>query len=115
MLLGFITLISFQLFGFIIVAIFNLPIPAPVVGLVALFVFLLIKGHVSEPLVKIATYLLPLLPLFLIPASTGIVRYGDLLSEEWLAITTAIVVSMVLTVVVVPFIFMFFIKLFGNR
>ena len=84
-------------------------------GLVILFAVLLIRGYIPDPLVKVATNLLPLLPLFLIPASTGIIQYGDLLKDEWFPITVAISVSMIASVAVIPFVFLFFSKLFGKR
>ena len=115
MLVGFIILISCQLLGHCLVSLLALPIPAPVVGLVILFAVLLIRGYIPDPLVKVATNLLPLLPLFLIPASTGIIQYGDLLKDEWFPITVAISVSMIASVAVIPFVFLFFSKLFGKR
>ena len=115
MIIGLLTLIFFQLLGFILVSQLSIPIPAPVAGLVILFTFLLIKGRVSEPLVKITANLLPLLPLFLIPASAGIIQYGNLLEKEWVPIATALTVSMLLSVLLIPFIFLFFMKLFGKR
>ena len=115
MLVGFIILISCQLLGHCLVSLLALPIPAPVVGLVILFAVLLIRGYIPDPLVKVATNLLPLLPLFLIPASTGIIQYGDLLKDEWFPITVAISVSMIASVAVIPFVFLFFSQLFGKR
>lgn len=115
MLVGFIILIFCQLCGHSLVQWLGLPIPGAVAGLILLFIGLLIRGYVPESLAKIASTLLPLLPLFLIPASTGIIQHGDLLSNEWLPITLAISLSMVLSVIFIPFVFLFFTQLFGKR
>lgn len=112
MLLGLLYLMLFQLLGHLMVIGLGIPIPSPVVGLVLLFGFLLIKGHVPESLLSVANVLLPLLPLFLIPASVGIIQHGDLLMEDGLAITAAILGSITVSILVVPYIFLFFIRLF---
>lgn len=114
MLVGLLYLFLFQLFGHITVVLLGLPIPSPVMGLVYLFGFLLVKGHIPEPLVKVASTLLPLLPLFLIPASAGIVEHGGLLKEDGIAIAIALAVSLTISILVTPFIFLFFARLFNK-
>lgn len=112
MLVGLLYLFLFQLFGHITVVLVGLPIPSPVMGLVYLFGFLLIKGHIPAPLQQVASVLLPLLPLFLIPASAGIVEHGDLLKDDALAITLALLVSLIVSILVTPYLFLFFARLF---
>ncbi|MGB3621362.1 MAG: CidA/LrgA family protein [Ketobacter sp.] len=112
MLLGLLTLFFFQMLGYLITNLVALPIPAPVMGLVLLFIYLLIRGQVSDSMVKVTTSLLPLLPLFLIPASAGIVQHGALLEQDGIAIVVAIIVSLVLSLLFIPFVFIFFMRLF---
>jgi len=112
MLTGLLYLMVSQLLGYLTVIQFNLPIPSPVLGLVYLFGYLLILQHIPESLIKVASVLLPLLPLFLLPASVGIVEHGALLRENALAITVTLVVSLVIPMLITPFIFQFFIRLF---
>ena len=115
MIVGLLCLLLFQLLGFMVINTLNMPIPAPVMGLVLLFCYLLARGQVDESLVKVTSNLLPLLPLFLIPASAGIIQYGGLLADDWKPITVALVVSLLVSMVVVPLVFLFFIRLFGKR
>lgn len=115
MLVGFLYLFLFQLLGHITVVLFGLPIPSPVIGLVYLFCFLLAKGHIPDPLLKMATVLLPLLPLFLIPASAGIIEYGKLLQDDGFAIACALLVSLVVSILVTPYIFLFFARVFNKE
>jgi len=115
MLVGLLYLILFQLLGHLIVVGLAIPIPSPVVGLVLLFVYLLIKGHVPASLLGAANILLPLLPLFLIPASAGIIQYGDLIMEDGVAIVAALLGSLTISILVVPHIFLFFIRLFRSQ
>ena len=115
MLLGILYLILFQLLGHLTVQGLGWPIPSPVMGLVFLFAFLVLRGSVPESLYKVSGVLLPLLPLFLIPASAGIVEHGALLQEDGVAIAIALVVSLVVSVMGGPFLFQFFIRLFGRQ
>jgi holin-like protein len=101
--------------GYLLVSSLSLPIPAAVLGLVLLFVFLLVHGHVSDSLIKVTSTILPLLPLFLIPASAGIIQHGGLLQADGVAIATALIVSLLMSILVIPFIFMFFIRLFRKN
>ena len=84
-------------------------------GLVYLFAYLLLKGHIPDSLLKVASVLLPLLPLFLIPASAGIVEHGGLLTEDGAAIALALIASLVLSIIVTPFIFIFFTRVFNKE
>ena len=115
MLVGVLYLFLFQLFGHITVVLLGIPIPSPVMGLVYLFGFLLIRGHIPEPLVKVASVLLPLLPLFLIPASAGIIEHGALLKQDGVAIAIALMVSLTVTILMTPYIFSFFARIFNNE
>ena len=115
MVVGILSLLLFQLLGHVLVGAFNLPIPPPVLGLVLLFCYLLVRGQADESLVKTTSILLPLLPLFLIPAGAGIVQHHSLLANEWIPIAVALSVSLVASLVIVPFVFLFFIRLFRKQ
>lgn len=114
MLNGLLQLLLFHFLGYVLVNALHLPIPAPVVGLVLLLVFLLIRGSVTESLLEAAGKLLPFLPLFLIPASAGVIEHAGLLRNDWLPITVAIVISVVLSFVMTPFIFRFYQRILGR-
>ena len=115
MLVGLLYLILFQLFGHMMVVAFGLPIPSPVLGLVFLFIFLLIKGHLPESLLTVSSVLLPLLPLFLIPASAGIIEHGPLLEKDGLAIAVALLVSLTASILITPYLFIFFTRLLRKQ
>jgi holin-like protein len=104
-----------QLLGYLIVSIAGLPVPAPVVGLVFLFVYLLLKQQVPQSLLRASSVLLPLLPLFLLPASVGIVEHSNLLLENATAITAALVISLLASIAITPFVFQFFMRVFRNN
>ena len=114
MLAGILQLMLFNLLGYGISVGLNLPIPAPVIGLILLLAYLLVRGSISDSLVEATTRLLPLLPLFLIPASSGVVEYGGLVRKEWLPIALALVISILLSFLATPFLFKMFMKLTGK-
>lgn len=114
MLAGILQLMLFNLLGYALVVWLQLPIPAPVAGLVMLLVYLLARGTIPGSLVDATSKLLPLLPLFLIPASAGVVEYGALVRNEWLPIMLALVISVVVSFVVTPLLFRFFVRLVGK-
>ena len=111
MLAGLLQLLLFHLLGYYLVILLNLPIPAPVAGLVLLLAYLLATGSISEDLAEATGKLLPFLPLFLIPASAGVIQYGDILAREWLPMSLAVVISSVAAFIATPFIFRFYQRL----
>lgn len=93
-------LLGFQLLGEIAVRWSGAPVPGPVVGMALLFITLLWRRNLSDSLAATAQTLLLHLSLLFIPAGVGIVQYGALLAEEWLALATALVLSTLITVAV---------------
>ena len=80
---------------------FLLPnIPGPVLGLLFLFGYLHIKGYVNEPLAVVADSFRQHLGLLFVPASVGVVLFLPDLQTHALAVATALVVSVVLTIAV---------------
>lgn len=80
---------------------FLLPnIPGPVLGLLLLFAFLHVQGHVNEPLAMVADSFRQHLGLLFVPASVGVILFLPDLQTHALAVGTALVVSVVLTIAV---------------
>lgn len=97
---------------------FLLPsIPGPVLGLVFLVVFLMIKGEVNQPLGQVADQFRQHLGLLFVPASVGVVLFLPELKTHALAVSTALLVSVVLTIgvtAVVLKVFWYFSLKFGK-
>jgi holin-like protein len=98
MLKGIITLMAFYLAGEFISHLFAWPVPGSVLGMLLLFVFLYIKGSLAPSLKKTSDSLLPFLPIFIVPASVGIVNYLYLLKQDGWLLVIAMVVSLVLAI-----------------
>ncbi len=98
MLKGIITFLAFYLAGEFISHLFAWPIPGSVIGMLLLFVFLYLKGSLSPALKKSSDSLLPFLPLFIVPASVGIVNHLYLLQQDGWLLVIAMAVSLVLAI-----------------
>ena len=94
MLFGLIVFVGFLLVGEFIAHLFAWPVPGSVLGMLLLFIVLVIRGGISQELKTSSDGLLPYLPLFIVPASVGIVNYMDLLQQEGLLIIFAMFISL---------------------
>ena len=86
-------LLIYQLVGELVVRAFTLPIPGPVIGMALLFLILLVRGRVGEPLRDGASTLLQHLSLLFIPAGAGVMLHLQRIESEWLPIAVALIVS----------------------
>lgn len=100
-MLGYLTLIfTCQLIGEVITRALTLPVPGPVIGMVLLFVFLVVRGRVPDGLDKVSATLLQHLSLLFVPAGTGVMLHFRLIEASLLPITLSLLISTVLTIAV---------------
>ena len=97
LLRGLTWLVLFQLLGTALNALFLTLLPGPIIGMLLLFVFLLLRGEVGEPLAAAATGLLHYLPLLLVPAAVGVMVHAQALAEDFWAIVGALVISLLVS------------------
>lgn len=111
MLKGFALLLSFQLLGLLAHHLLRVPVPGPVLGMMLLLVYCLLitPGHELQ---TTSQGLLSYLPLFILPASAGIVDYGALMRTAWMPLGLALVVSLVVSFWITPYLFRGFLRLF---
>jgi holin-like protein len=94
------TLLVFQTIGEGFAYAFSLPVPGPVIGMVLLFLYLLIKKDAAQKLAPVSLELLKHLSLLFIPAGVGIMVHAQRVAAEWVPITVALIVSTVVSIVV---------------
>ena len=98
-MLEYLTLILVcQLIGELFVGALQLPFPGPVVGMVLLLIFLIVKAEVPEALAQVSGALLNNLSLMFVPAGVGVIVHFALLGAQWLPITLSLLVSTSLTI-----------------
>lgn len=93
MLRGLAMLLVFQSLGEVAVRATGMVVPGPVVGMVLLFVFLVVRKNPPESLTQAADGLLSHLAIFYIPAAVGVMLYAKPLAEQGVAWIAAILVS----------------------
>jgi holin-like protein len=96
----FATLLIFQTMGEGLAYAFALSIPGPVIGMVLLFCFLLLKPAAATKLAPVSLEFLRHLSLLFVPAGVGIMVYGQRVAAEWLPIAAALLASTVVSLIV---------------
>lgn len=90
---GITLLLLYELVGEVSVLILPMPLPGPVVGMVLLFLTLLLRGRSTASLDAAGTALLSHLSLLFVPAGVGLMVHFERISQEWMAIGAALVLS----------------------
>jgi holin-like protein len=94
-----------QLGGEVFVRALGITFPGPVLGMGLLFGFLMVRGRSFEMVDAVADTLLRNLSLLFVPAAVGVVQQADLIASNWLAISAAVVLSTMLTLIVTVYVF----------
>lgn len=100
MLVAFTILLLFQCLGEGIAFLFGLPVPGPVVGMLALMVTLVFVPSLGQRIEEGAQTLLSHLGLLFVPAGVGIIVSAASGNGHWLAIIASLLVSTVLALLV---------------
>lgn len=101
LLRGLTWLVLFQLLGTALNHLFLSVLPGPIIGLVLLLLYLMVRGQVSEPLSLAANSLLRYLPLLLVPPAVGVMVYAAEIAKDFWAIVGSLVVSVLVSQVLV--------------
>ena len=96
----FATLLVFQTMGEGLSYALSLPVPGPVIGMVLLLVYLMLKDDAIGKLAPTSLVLLKHLSLLFVPAGVGIMVHAQRIASEWLPIMCALVVSTVVSIMV---------------
>ena len=96
LLRGLTWLILFQLLGTGLQVLWLRAVPAPIIGMLLLLGFLLLRGEVPAPVEQASNGLLQYLPLILVPPAVGVMAYGAELRSFGLGIGLTLVLSLLL-------------------
>jgi holin-like protein len=97
---GFVQILLFQGLGELVAHFFLPLIPGPVVGLVLLVAWLVMRKSVPTTIDTVASALMQHLGLLFVPAAVGVVLYLPQLRAHALAVALALVGSVVLAIAV---------------
>jgi len=90
---GMTILLLFQLVGEAIVIVFQLPVPGPVLGMLALFTTLVIHKGWQGSLEPVSQAILRHFSLLFVPAGVGVILHFQRFENEWFAIGAALFIS----------------------
>ena len=97
LLRGLTWLVLFQLLGTALNHLFVPVLPGPIIGLLLLLGFFMVRGQVGEPLSLAASSLLRYLPLLLVPPAVGVMVYAADIAADFWALVGALVLSLLLS------------------
>ncbi len=100
MLRSLTTLLVFQCLGEGVSYVFSLPVPGPVIGMLLLFGFIVLRPKAADGIEPTALELLRHLSLLFIPAGVGIMVSIDRIRGDALAVIVSLGVSTTLTIAV---------------
>lgn len=94
-------LVCCQFLGEVIARFLALPLPGPVVGLLLLLFFLVLRDRTPDrDLASTSSWILRHFGLLFVPAGVGVITQLDTIGENWLPLLIAIPVSTLLGLVV---------------
>lgn len=97
LLSGLSWLVLCQLLGTVINVLLLPMLPGPIIGMLLLFVFLVVRGEVGEPLSVASSSLLKYLPLILVPPAVGVMAYASDIAADFWAVVGALVLSLLVS------------------
>ncbi|MGA7777304.1 MAG: CidA/LrgA family protein [Paraburkholderia sp.] len=100
MLRALATLLVFQCLGEGVSYLFKLPVPGPVIGMLLLFGFLMLRPQAADAIEPTALELLRHLSLLFIPAGVGIMVSAGKIRGDGLAVVVSLAVSTTLAIAV---------------
>lgn len=98
MISGLVQILFFQSLGELISRFALTFLPGPVVGLMLLLVWLIIRKNINQPLAFVSDGFSRYLGLLFVPAAVGVVLYLPQLEANAVPIVSALVASVVLTI-----------------
>jgi holin-like protein len=97
---GILLIMIFQFAGELTVSTLNLTFPGSLCGLIYLLLWLLCSGGPSKATDDAASILLANFGLMFVPAGSALVVFVDVLRDQWFAISFALVVATIASIVI---------------
>src|SRR5574343_1267357 len=98
LLRGLSWLVLCQLLGTVLNVLLLPMLPGPIIGMLLLFVFLMLRGEVGEPLSVASSSLLKYLPLILVPPAVGVIAYASDIAADFWSVAGALLLSLLISV-----------------
>lgn len=95
MLAGLFALLVFLVLGEAIQSWIAIPVPSSIIGMVLLLIIITLKNKIPTSIEIAANKLAPLLPLFIIPISAGLITQADIVEQYGLKLLIILTVSLI--------------------
>jgi holin-like protein len=104
MLVGLFALLAFFIFGEAIQSWIAIPVPSSIIGMILLLIIIIIRKKIPKSIELAANSLAPLLPLFIIPISAGLITQSAILEQYGLKLFIILTLSLIPGVLITAFV-----------
>ena len=95
MLAGLFALLVFLIFGEAIQSWIAIPVPSSIIGMILLLTVIILKNKTPKSIEIAANKLSPLLPLFIIPISAGLITQADIIQQHGFKFLVILTISII--------------------
>jgi holin-like protein len=95
MLVGLFALLVFLILGEAVQSWTAIPVPSSIIGMVLLLILITLKNKIPTSIELAANKLAPLLPLFIIPISAGLITQADIVEQYGLKLLLILTISLI--------------------
>jgi holin-like protein len=95
MLAGLFALLVFLVFGEAIQSWIAIPVPSSIIGMILLLTVIILRNKTPKNIEIAANKIAPLLPLFIIPISAGLITQADIIQQHGLKLLIILTVSLI--------------------
>jgi holin-like protein len=95
MLVGLFALLVFLILGEAIQSWIAVPVPSSIIGMVLLLIVIILRNKSPKNIEIAANKLAPLLPLFIIPISAGLITQADIIQQHGLKLLAILTISLI--------------------
>ena len=95
MLVGLFALLVFLIFGEAVQSWTAIPVPSSIIGMILLLILIIIRNKIPKSIELAANSLAPLLPLFIIPISAGLITQSAIIEQHGLKLFIILTLSLI--------------------
>ena len=95
MLVGLFALLVFLIFGEAIQSWIAIPVPSSIIGMILLLILIILRNKIPKSIELAANALAPLLPLFIIPISAGLITQSAIIEQHGLKLLVILTLSLI--------------------
>jgi holin-like protein len=108
-------ILSLLVAGDVVLDALQLPVPGPAAGLIFMTLYFVARGGPTPSAAHLFDTIIPVAPLFFVPAAVGVVANLELIASAWLSIICAITLGTAATLIITGFAAQFALRWVGRR